>query len=112
MSSPVAVPVREETVTVVLADDHRVVRAGLRLLLDAPESMEVVGEAAEADAALRCVLGHKPDGLVLDLNRPGALTSLEAIPLVAARSPGTRVVVLTMQSDPALPCPRPTAGPV
>jgi two-component system response regulator NreC len=112
MSSRAAVPVREATVTVVLADDHHVVRAGLRLLLDAEEGMEIVGEAAEAGAALRCVLGHKPDVLVLDLNMPGALTSLEAIALVAARSPGTRVVVLTMQSDPAFACHALQAGAV
>jgi two-component system response regulator NreC len=101
MSSPSAASVAETTVTVVVADDHHVVRAGLRVLLDAEERIEVVAEASDADAALRSVLGHKPDVLVLDLNMPGALTSLEAIPLVAERSPGTRVVVLTMQSDPA-----------
>src|SRR5919206_4718863 len=100
MSSPATAPVAEKTVSVVVADDHHVVRAGLRLLLGAETGMEVVGEAADADAALRTVLGHKPDVLVLDLNMPGELTSLDAIPLVAGRSPGTRVVVLTMQSDP------------
>jgi two-component system response regulator NreC len=104
MSSRAAAPTAETTITVVVADDHHVVRAGLRVLLDAEERIEVVAEAADADAALRSVLGHKPDVLVLDLNMPGALTSLEAIPLVAERSPGTRVVVLTMQSDPAFAC--------
>ena len=101
MSSLATAPVAEKTVTVVVADDHHVVRAGLRLLLDAEIGMDVIGEAADADAALRTVLGYKPDVLVLDLNMPGALTSIDAIPLVAERSPGTRVVVLTMQSDPA-----------
>jgi two-component system, NarL family, response regulator NreC len=87
--------------TIVLADDHAVVRAGLRLLLDAEDGFAVVGEAADADAALRTVLGHKPSVLVLDLNMPGAPTSLEAIPLVRERSPRTAVVVLTMQEDPS-----------
>lgn len=86
-------------ITIVLADDHAVVRSGLRLLLER-EGLEVLAEAGDADAALRSVLGHKPSVLVLDLNMPGAPTSLEAIPRVADISPGTRVVILTMQEDP------------
>jgi two-component system, NarL family, response regulator NreC len=85
---------------IVLADDHVVVRSGLRLLLDRAEGFEVVAEAGDADSAVRSTLGHKPDVLVLDLNMPGKLTSLEAIPRVAEVSPATRVVVLTMQEDP------------
>ena len=90
-----------DTITIVLADDHHVVRAGLRLLLDAEEDLEVVAEAADADGALRSVLGHTPGVLVLDLNMPGQTTSLDAIPLVRERSPRTAVVVLTMQEDPS-----------
>jgi two-component system response regulator NreC len=88
-------------VSIVVADDHHVVRSGLRLLLEAEENLHVVGEAASADEALRRVLGHKPDVLVLDLNMPGDMTSLQAIAEVPERSPATAVVVLTMQSDPA-----------
>jgi len=88
-----------ERITVVLADDHGVVRSGLRLLLD-QAGMEVLAEAADAESALRTVLGYKPRVLVLDLNMPGELSSLEAIPRVGDASPGTRVVVLTMQEDP------------
>jgi len=88
-----------ERITVVLADDHGVVRSGLRLLLD-QAGMEVLAEAADAESALRTVLGYKPRVLVLDLNMPGELSSLEAIPRVGEASPGTRVVVLTMQEDP------------
>src|SRR5215217_9538590 len=87
-------------ITIVLADDHAVVRSGLRLLLDQAGGLHVVSEAGDAESALRTVLGHKPSVLVLDLNMPGELTSLEAIPKVADASPGTRVVVLTMQEDP------------
>jgi two-component system, NarL family, response regulator NreC len=87
-------------ITVVLADDHAVVRAGLHLLLERTGDIEVVSEAGTADDAVRTVLGHKPAVLVLDLNMPGELTSLDAIPKVAEASPGTRVVVLTMQEDP------------
>ena len=87
-------------ITIVLADDHSVVRSGLRMLLEAEPDMEVLAEAGDVEAAQRYVLGHKPAVLVLDLNMPGG-SSLEAIPRIAERSPETAVVVLTMQQDPA-----------
>jgi two-component system response regulator NreC len=90
----------DEPITIVLADDHVVVRSGLRMVLERAGGFEVVSEAGDADAALRTVLGHKPAILVLDLNMPGELTSLDAIPRVQEVSPATRVVVLTMQDDP------------
>ena len=89
------------TVRLVLADDHEVVRAGLRLLLDAEPGFEVVAEAGDVEGAVRYTRGHKPDVLVLDLNMPGSLTSIDAIPQIAEASPATRVVILTMQDDPA-----------
>jgi two-component system response regulator NreC len=85
-----------ESIRVVLADDHAVVRAGLRLLLDAEEALEVVAEAGDIDNAKRMVRAHRPDVLVLDLNMPGS-GSLPAIPELAEQ---TAVVVLTMQNDP------------
>ncbi len=88
-----------DEITVVLADDHAVVRSGLRLLLE-QAGLHVLAEAGDAESALRSVLGHKPTVLILDLNMPGEPTSLEAIPRVTDVSPGTRVVVLTMQEDP------------
>jgi two-component system response regulator NreC len=88
-------------ITIVLADDHAVVRSGLKLLLEAEDDIEVVAVAGNADDALRYVRGHKPDILVLDLNMPGTRRSLDIIPEVAEASPGSRVVVLTMQEDPA-----------
>ncbi len=87
-------------IRIVLADDHAVVRAGLRLLLDAETDLEVVAQAGDVDGALRAVLGHKPDVLVLDLNMPGEQTSLEALPGIVERSPDTKTVILTMQEDP------------
>lgn len=89
-----------EEIRLVLADDHAVVRAGLRVLLEGEEGLTVVSEAGDVDGAVRAVLGHKPDVLVLDLNMPGASTSLEAMPRFAEASPQTKVVVLTMQEDP------------
>jgi two-component system, NarL family, response regulator NreC len=101
MSSAVASLPAQKTITIVVADDHHVVRSGLRLLLDAEDGFEVVAEAGDATAALRTVLGHKPAVLVLDLSMPGAVSGLDAIPQVRERSPGTSVVVLTMQEDPS-----------
>ena len=86
--------------TIVLADDHTVVRNALRLLLDAESDFEVVAEAGDADTAVRYARGHKPTVLILDLNMPGR-ASLDAVPDIRAASPDTEVVVLTMQNEPA-----------
>jgi two-component system, NarL family, response regulator NreC len=90
-----AAPIR-----LVLADDHAVVRSGLRLLLDSEDGFEVVAEASDIDSARRYVRGHHPTVLVLDLNMPGG-SSLEAIPMIREESPDTQIVVLTMQQEPA-----------
>jgi two-component system response regulator NreC len=86
-----------EQIRLVIADDHAVVRAGLRLLLEAEDGITVVAEAGEIDTAERMVRAHRPDVLVLDLNMPGP-ASLPAIPALAQQ---TAIVVLTMQNDPA-----------
>jgi two-component system, NarL family, response regulator NreC len=86
-------------VSIVLADDHAVVRRGLRLLLDGEPGFEVVAEAGNVESARRSVRGHHPAVLVLDLNMPGG-SSLEAIPTLREESPDTQIVVLTMQDDP------------
>ncbi len=70
------------------------------MLLGASDDIEVVAEAGDVDGALRAVLGHKPDVLVLDLNMPGTLSSLDALPVLRERSERTATVVLTMQEDP------------
>ncbi len=84
---------------IVLADDHTVVRNGLRMVLEAEADMEVIAEASEVDQTERSVLGHRPDVLVLDLNME--TSSLPAIPRIRQRTPDTAIVVLTMQNDPA-----------
>jgi two-component system, NarL family, response regulator NreC len=94
----VSEPGTDDGITIVIADDHQVVRSGLRLLLQGEPDMHVVGEAGDADTALRLVTTRSPDVLVLDLNMPGT-PSLEALPDLL--NTGTRVVVLTMQEDPA-----------
>jgi two-component system response regulator NreC len=90
-----------DRITIVLADDHAVVRSGLRFVLDAEDDLRVVAEAGTTDDAIRLTKAHRPAVLVLDLNMPGSMSSsLEALPILAAEAPQTRVVILTMQEDP------------
>jgi two-component system response regulator NreC len=87
-----------ESTTIVLVDDHTVVRNALRMLLDTEPGFEVVAEAGDVDSAVRYVRGYKPAVLILDLNMPGR-SSLEAIPDIQKASPDTEIVVLTMQNE-------------
>ena len=84
--------------TVGLADDHVVVRQGLRLLLESDPEFVVVGEAADGFEALRLVKRRKPTVLVLDLMMPG-LDGLEVIRRVSRLKLRTRVIMLTMYGD-------------
>ena len=93
-------PSEAETITIILADDHEIVRDGLRRIVEAEGDMEVVAEAGDAETARRRTSGLKPSVLVLDLNMPGE-PSLASIPSILEGSSGTTVVVLTMQDDPA-----------
>ena len=90
----------DRPITIVLADDHELVRNGIKMVLEAEPDIAVVAEAGDAEAATRYALGHKPSVLVLDLNMPGP-SSLDAIPKILGASPNTAVVVLTMQNEPA-----------
>ena len=87
-------------VRIVIADDHAVVRSGLRVLLDMEVDLEVVAEAGTVEATAEAVREHAPDLLVLDVHF-GARNSLEGIPRLLAASPNTRGLGLTMQDDPA-----------
>jgi two-component system, NarL family, response regulator NreC len=88
------------SITIVLADDHQVVRAGLRLLLEGEDGFEVVAEAGDVSEAERRISAYHPTVLILDLNMPGE-SSLTAIPRLRKNAPDTQIVVLTMQNDPA-----------
>jgi two-component system response regulator NreC len=88
------------TTTVVLADDHAVVRRGLRALVEAAAGLQVLAEAANVTDAERLTRMHRPRVLVIDLNMPGG-SVLEAIPRLREHAPGVGIVVLTMQDDPA-----------
>jgi two-component system response regulator NreC len=87
-------------IKVVLVDDHAVVRSGLRLLLDAEDDMEVVGEAGNAKDAVFRARALKPDVILLDVVMPGE-SGIEALPKLLKESPATNVLVLSMQDDPS-----------
>lgn len=86
------------TIRVLIADDHAVLRAGLRALIDAQQDMRVVGEARDGHEAVTKAVATKPDVLLLDLSMP-AHSGLHAIPLLRQRSPDARVLVLSMHED-------------
>lgn len=87
--------------SVVLADDHVVVRRGLRMLLEGVPGLSVAAEADDARAAVEAAAAERADVLVLDLNMPGE-PPLEALAGIGESAPGVAVVVLTMERDPEL----------
>ncbi|MDX6503822.1 MAG: two-component system, NarL family, response regulator NreC [Gaiellaceae bacterium] len=87
------------TIRVVLVDDHPVIRAGLRLLLDREADIEVVGEAGDAHEAVFEVREHQPDVVLTDVVMPGQ-SGIEVTPQLLKEAPGTKVLVLSMQDDP------------
>src|SRR5579875_1734590 len=89
-----------EPIKIVIADDHTVVRSGLRRLLESEDGFAVLAEADGVESARRYLRGHDPDVLVLYLNRPGE-ASVEAIPRLREEFPATQIVVLTPQDEPA-----------
>jgi two-component system response regulator NreC len=85
-------------VRIVLAEDHRVVRRGLQLVLDSEPAFEVVAQVGDIGLVRGCLRKHAPDVLVLDLNRPGG-ASLPMIPQLRTEMPNTQIVVLTVEKD-------------
>jgi DNA-binding NarL/FixJ family response regulator len=85
-------------IRLLVADDHRVYREGIRVLLHGVEEVEVVGEAADGDQAIRLAEQLSPDVVLMDLRMPGT-NGIEATRRVAARDPRVGVLVLTMYDD-------------
>jgi two-component system, NarL family, response regulator NreC len=88
------------TIRVLVVDDHAVVRAGLRLLLDAEEDIETVGEAGDARQAVFEVRSSKPDVILLDVGLGSGKSGVEAAPEILHEAPGAKVLMLSMQDDP------------
>jgi len=85
-------------IRIVLADDHRVLRSGLRLLLNNQPHLEVVAEASTGTQALALASEYQPNVLLLDLNMPEA-DGLSIIPQVRQNAPNTKILILTMHED-------------
>jgi two-component system response regulator NreC len=88
-----------DRIAIVLGGGRAVVRSELRRLLDGAPGLEVVSEAGGAESAVQAVVRHKPAVLVLDLDGPGDIASLDTIRAVAQISPHTAVVVLVTKED-------------
>jgi two-component system response regulator NreC len=87
-------------IRVMIADDHAILRAGLKMLVNAQADMEVVSEASDGEKAVEAARETKPDVALLDLTMP-RVGGMKALELMVRDCPNTRVLVLTMHDDPA-----------
>ena len=85
-------------IRVLIADDHGIVRSGLRMLIERQPDMSVVGEAEDGVAALRCAQAERPDVVVLDVSMP-RMTGLQAAREIRSHLPDTRALLLSMHDD-------------
>jgi DNA-binding NarL/FixJ family response regulator len=88
-------------ISVLIVDDHPVVRRGLRVLLEVQDGIDVVGEAGDGDTALALAAEHTPDLILLDLKLPG-MDGIAVLCALKARDSAARVLVLTSATEPAL----------
>lgn len=89
----------DEQITVVLVDDHRIVRKGLQRVLEMYEDIRIVGEAASGEEILQHIEEWRPDIVVMDMLMPGGIDGVETIRRLRELTPGVRVVVLTSFAD-------------
>jgi len=90
----------DRPIRVVIADDHALIRAGVRALLGSFDNTELVGEAADGDEALRVVAETRPDVVIMDIHMPG-LDGVSATRSIAADFPDVAVLVVSMLEDDA-----------
>jgi DNA-binding NarL/FixJ family response regulator len=86
-----------QTISVLLADDHGIVRAGLRALLDSQQDIDVVGEASSGDEAVALAQELEPDIIIMDISMPGG--GLEATRKIAKLELATRILILTIHAE-------------
>jgi two-component system response regulator NreC len=87
-----------EPISILLADDHAILRTGLRLLIDAQPDLKVVGETGDGKATLAQAEALRPAIILLDLTMPD-LGGLDVLPLLKQRAPDSRVLILTMHDN-------------
>jgi two-component system, NarL family, invasion response regulator UvrY len=92
---------REAATRIMLVDDHAIVRAGFRRLLEQQGNCRVVAEAGDAETAYALFVEHQPEVVVLDLSMPG-VSGLELVRRMAVRQPTARILVFSMHEDPLL----------
>ncbi|MHA7853809.1 response regulator [Marinobacter shengliensis] len=85
-------------ISVYIADDHSIVREGIRSLISSAHDMEVVGEASDGDEALQQIPGCKPSVFLMDMSMPGC-SGLELIERIRRKAPETRILVLSMHRE-------------
>ncbi|HVO43983.1 MAG TPA: response regulator transcription factor [Aggregatilineales bacterium] len=85
-------------IRILLADDHEVVRLGLKALIQQHSDLRVVAEAVTGDDAVQMALSHEPDIVLMDIRMPG-LSGIEACAEITQRMPGTRVIILTSYAE-------------
>jgi DNA-binding NarL/FixJ family response regulator len=86
------------TTRIILADDHQIIRDGLRALLGANPKLEVVAEASDGTMALQLVEKHNPDIVIMDISMPGT-NGIDAAQKIRDRNPKTKIIALSMHTD-------------
>lgn len=87
-----------KAITILLAEDHLIVREGLRALLEREKDFEIVGEASDGRQAVELALKHKPDVILLDIAMP-SLNGIEATRQILTKAPHTKILILSAYSD-------------
>ena len=87
-----------DTIKILLADDHKLLREGLRALIEEQRNMTVVAEAEDGRSAVRLATKLSPDIIVMDISMPG-LNGIDATRQITAESPGIKVIALSMHAD-------------
>jgi two-component system response regulator NreC len=86
------------SIRILLADDHKILREGLRALLEKESNIEVIGEAADGRETMRLVRGLSPDVVIMDITMPG-LNGIVATRRIVGEVPGVKVIALSMHTD-------------